>query len=123
MPYVLKISEQEISRFYLMTNKTLKDKIHKKNIFIGEEKGPRNISLYDSEIHRFLSFLILKGKQDLKIEYYNNRKLTNVNSVADKLYKQYLNYTQNIGIELKEDTVTKERFRAFWNSAHTPKTF
>ena len=115
MPYVLKISDQEISRFYLMTNKTLKDKIHKKTLFIGKEKGPRNISLYDSEIHRFLSFLILKGKQDLKIEYYNN-KLTNVNSVADKLYKQYLNYTQNRGIELKEDKVTKNKFRTFWNS-------
>ena len=29
---------------------------------------------------------------------------------------QYLNYTQNIGIELKEDTATKDRFRDFWNS-------
>ena len=119
MPYVLKISGREITRLYLMTNMSLEEKTHNydKTFFIGAEKGPRVISLFDSEIHRFLSFLIVKGKQDLKIEDYNNKSnTTNVNSVADKLYKQYLNYTQNIGIELKEDTVTKERFRAFWNS-------
>ena len=115
MPYVLKISDQEISRFYLMTNMSLEDQIHTKTLFIGEEKGPRNISLYDSEIHRFLSFLILKGKQDLKIEDYNNN-MTNINSMADKLYHQYLNFTENRGIELKEDEVTKNKFRNFWDS-------
>jgi hypothetical protein len=116
MPYVLKQrSGQEISRFYLMTNKSLEDKIHKKTFFIGEEKGPRNISLYDSEFHRFLSFLIVTGKQDLKIEDYNNN-ITNINLMADKLYDQYLNFTQNRGIELKEDEVTKNKFRNFWNS-------
>ena len=73
----------------------------------------RGNTVYDYEIHRFLSLLILKGKQELKIEDNN---MTNITLMADKLYHQYLNYTQNRGIELKEDEVTKERFRAFWNS-------
>jgi hypothetical protein len=111
MPYILKKSGQEITRFYLMTN-MISDNDYDKTFFIGEEKGPRNISLYGPKIHRFLSFLIVKGKQDLKIEDGVN----NDNLMAEKLYHQYLNFTENRGIELKEDEVTKNKFKIFWNS-------
>ena len=111
MPYVLKQrSGQEISRLYLMTNEKTQENFNK-TFFIGEEKGPRNISLYGPKIHRFLSFLIVKGKQDLKIEDGVN----NDNLMAEKLYHQYLNFTENRGIELKEDEVTKNKFKFFWN--------
>ena len=75
IPYILKnMDDQETLKFYLMTDMKNNEKVASKTYFIGANVEERNLSI-DMEasnfLHRFLSFILIRGKSKLRVNEFN----------------------------------------------------
>ena len=71
MPYILKKYEQEITRFYLMTNMTLEEKSYNNNTDLVKNVSTVNSYyesiLYYDDMPQFMSIVMIQGFKDIKI--------------------------------------------------------